>query len=154
MISASTIVNGILLGGLYTVIALGLSLIFGVMRLVNLAHGVFVIGGGYLSYLVTSHLGLDPLLALVLVAPALFLAGYVAQRGIFTRLVLRGAEPAMVATFGLMLLGHGSYTVAFSSNPKTLSTGYLAIALAPAGIWGALKRAAGVASGALRARRT
>lgn len=124
MISVSTIVNGVLLGGLYAVIALGLSLIFGVMRLVNLAHGVFVIGGGYLSYLVTTHLGLDPLVSLVLVAPALFAAGYVAQRAVFTRLVLRGTEPAMVATFGLMLLGHGAYTVAFSSNPKTLSTGY------------------------------
>ncbi len=124
MISASTVVNGVLLGGLYAVIALGLSLIFGVMRLVNLAHGVFVVGGGYLSYLVTAHLGLDPLVSLALVAPALFLAGYVTQRVIFTRLVLRGAEPAMVATFGLMLLGQGAYTVAFSSNPKTLSTDY------------------------------
>jgi len=124
VISASTVVQGILLGGLYAVVALGLSLVFGVMRLVNLSHGVFVIGGGYVAYLVTAHLGLDPILSLVIVAPALFVAGYVIQRTLLTRLLLRGAEPAMVATFGILLLAQSLYTVAFSSNPKTLSASY------------------------------
>ena len=57
----NTIVHGILLGGLYAIVALGLSLVFGVMRLVNLAHGTLIVGGGYLAHVVVGWLGLDPL---------------------------------------------------------------------------------------------
>ena len=64
------LINGIFLGGVYTTVALGLTLVFGVMRLVNLAHGELLVGGGFLAYSVTSLLGVDPLIALLLVVPA------------------------------------------------------------------------------------
>ena len=122
--SRDAVVHGVLLGGLYATIALGLSLVFGVMRLVNLAHGVLLTGGAYLSYLVISHLELDPLVSLVLVCPAMFAVGYALQRLLLTRLLLRGAEPVLVATFGLMLLGQSIFTRAFTANPKSLDASY------------------------------
>lgn len=124
MISADAVVHGVLLGGLYATIALGLSLVFGVMRLVNLAHGMLLIGGAYLSYLVTTHLGVDPFVSLLLVCPAMFVLGYGLQRLLLTRLLLRGAEPVLVATFGLLLLGQSIFALGFSSSPKSLSASY------------------------------
>ena len=76
----NTIVHGILLGGLYAIVALGLSLVFGVMRLVNLAHGTLIVGGGYLANVVVGWLGLDPLVALLIVCPTMFAFGYALQR--------------------------------------------------------------------------
>src|SRR4051812_42055708 len=122
--SVDTLINGALLGGLYTTIALGLSLAFGVMRMVNLAHGALVVGGAYLSYLVTDHLGWDPLVSLVLVCPAMFAVGYALQRSLLSGLLLRGSEAVLVATFGLMLLSQSVYTLAFTGDPRSLPAAY------------------------------
>jgi branched-chain amino acid transport system permease protein len=122
--SPDTLINGALLGGLYTIIALGLSLAFGVMRMVNLAHGALVVGGAYLSYLATQHLGLDPLVSLVLVCPAMFAVGYALQRSLLSGLLLRGSDAVLVATFGLMLLAQSVYTLAFTGNPRSLEASY------------------------------
>ena len=70
------LVMGILLGGLYALIALGLSMIFGVMRLINLAHGDLVVLGSYLSYALLSYFGLDPILGLIITIPVLFGLGF------------------------------------------------------------------------------
>jgi branched-subunit amino acid ABC-type transport system permease component len=88
---AQNIVHGILLGSFYATIALELSLVFGVMRLVNLAHGVLIVGGGYLAYALCSVVPMDPLLSVVFVCPATFLFGYALQRFLLTNLLLSSA---------------------------------------------------------------
>ena len=77
---ATPIVSGILLGGLYTVIALGLSLVFGVMKLINVAHGDLVIFGSYFAYAMLTYAGVDPILGLVLGIPVLFGVGFAIQK--------------------------------------------------------------------------
>ena len=118
------LVNGILLGGLYATVALGLTLVFGVMRLVNLAHGELLVGAAYLGYVVTSHLGIDPLLSLVLVAPAMMLIGYPVQRLVLNPLVQHGVEPPLVATFGLSIVAQTALVLAFTSDPKSINASY------------------------------
>ena len=78
----NTIVQGVLLGGLYAMFAAGLSLIFGVMRLVNIAHGDFIVLAAYLALVVTETLGIDPLTALLVVVPLMAALGYALQRGL------------------------------------------------------------------------
>jgi branched-chain amino acid transport system permease protein len=73
---AATILDGILLGGLYALFAAGLSLIFGVMRLVNIAHGDFTVLSGYITLVITDRLGIHPLVSLALVVPLMALLGY------------------------------------------------------------------------------
>jgi branched-chain amino acid transport system permease protein len=122
--SADAVVNGLLLGGMYTVIALGLSLVFGVMRMVNLAHGELLVGGAFLAYYLAQGLGIDPLLSLLVVVPAMFLIAYPVQRYLLSSLLLRGLEAPLVATFGIALVIQSSLTLAFTGNPKSLSASY------------------------------
>lgn len=131
-----TLVNGLLLGGLYTVIALGLSLVFGVMRLVNLAHGELLMVGAYGVFFVTVTLGLDvdPFLALVLVAPALALLAYGVQRLLLTPLLRHGLEPPLVGAFGLSLLIQALLTKAYSGDARSLDASYAASGFELAGI--------------------
>src|SRR5437764_11112490 len=77
---ATAVLTGFLLGGLFAVTALGLSLVFGVMRLINLVHGELVVLGAYLAYEISAHAGLDPLVTLVAVVPAAFLLAFPAHR--------------------------------------------------------------------------
>jgi len=118
------ILDGLLLGGLYAGSALGLTLVFGVMRVVNLAHGEILVGAAYLSFIVVTHLGVDPLLALVVVAPVMFLLGYPLQRWILGPLIPHGAEGPLVATFGLSVIGQTIFVLAFGGNPKALDASY------------------------------
>ncbi|MDQ2801266.1 MAG: branched-chain amino acid ABC transporter permease, partial [Pseudomonadota bacterium] len=100
---ASVLVAGILLGGIYGLVAVGLNLIFGVVRIVNFAQGELVMLSMYGTYWLYAHLGIDPYLAILLIAPAMFLLGLLLQR--FVLQPLQG-EPTMqiFATFGLVIL--------------------------------------------------
>jgi branched-chain amino acid transport system permease protein len=118
------LINGVLLGGLYAAVALGLTLVFGVMRLVNLAHGELLVGAAYVSYAITSHTGLDPLLSLTLVVPAVALAAYPIQRLILNPLVAHGLEPPLVATFGLSIVAQTAFVLIFTSDAKSLNASY------------------------------
>lgn len=118
----NAIVNGLLLGGFYAVVALGLSIVFGVLRLINLAHGEILIGGSYLAYVLADQLGLGPFTALPLVVVAVAVLAYALQRYLLTGLLVRGAEGALVATFGISLLAQGLFTEAFDSTPKSLNS--------------------------------
>ena len=130
----STIVDGLLLGGFYALVALGLSLVFGVLRLVNLAHGEFIIGGAYLAYLLWTRLGLDPLWALPIVAAGAALVGYLLQRHLLTGLLLRGVEGPLVATFGLAIVAQAAFAAAFSYNPVSFRAPYAAAGIQIAGL--------------------
>jgi branched-chain amino acid transport system permease protein len=116
-------VQGILLGGLYALFATGLSLIFGVMRLVNLAHGDFSILAAFLAVVVVRVLDLNPLLALVLVAPAMAVVGYGLQRLVLNRLLGRGILPAVLVTFGFSVIVQNGLLQIFSADSQRLNPG-------------------------------
>jgi len=118
-----TIVQGILLGGLYALFATGLSLIFGVMRLVNLAHGDFSILAAFIAVFAVQSLGLNPLMALLLVAPVMAAVGYGLQRLVLNRLLGRGILPAVLVTFGLSIVIQNGLLETFSADSRRLNPG-------------------------------
>jgi branched-chain amino acid transport system permease protein len=117
---ADALAQGILLGGLYASVALGLSIVFGVLRLVNLAHGELLVGSAFLSFLVIDATGLDPILSLIVVAPAMFALAYPLQRWVLTPVLTRSQEAPLVATFGLSLAATGLFAQAAGSDPRAL----------------------------------
>lgn len=121
---ATAIVTGILLGGLFAVTALGLSLVFGVMRLINLVHGELVILGAYLAFELSTHASIDPLVTLVAVVPAVFLIAYPVQRLLLTPVMRKGAEPALLTTFGLSIIAVNIFLQIFSGDTRSLSAPY------------------------------
>src|SRR5262249_6780068 len=100
----NTIVQGVLTGGLYAMFAAGLSLIFGVMRLVNIAHGDFIVLAAYLALVVTETMGLDPLVSLIIVVPMMAAIGYVLQRGLLNLTLGDDLLPPLLVTFGLSVI--------------------------------------------------
>src|SRR5687768_8177284 len=93
-----------MLGGLYALFATGLSLVFGVMRLVNLAHGDFSILAAFLAVVAVERLAINPLLALLLIVPVMAALGYALQGLVLNRLLGRGVLPAVLVTFGFSVL--------------------------------------------------
>jgi branched-chain amino acid transport system permease protein len=127
------IVQGILLGGLYALFATGLSLIFGVMRLVNLAHGDFSILAAFIAVVAVQTLELNPLLALVVVAPVMAGVGYALQRLVLNRLLGRGILPAVLVTFGLSIVIQNGLLETFSADSRRLNPGGIETAGLPLG---------------------
>jgi branched-chain amino acid transport system permease protein len=122
------LVQGVLLGGLYVIYGTGLSLIFGVMRLVNLAHGDFIGLAAYLALVVVTIVGLHPLISLVAVVPVMFVLGFLLQRGILNRTLGKGVLPPLLVTFGLSVIIQNVLLLAFSANSRHLDVGALATA--------------------------
>ncbi len=129
----TALVSGALLGGLFALTALGLSLVLGVMRLINLVHGELVILGSYLGYVLLSRLGLDPLVGLLLVAPALALVAYPLHRTLLLPLLGKGQEAPLLTTFGLAVIGQNLFIEVFNADTRSLTRSY---ATAPLGIAG------------------
>src|ERR1700754_4662021 len=98
------ILQGILLGGLYAMFAAGLSLIFGVMRLVNIAHGDLIVLAAYVALVATQMLSINPLLSLVIVVPVMAVIGYALQRGLLNRTLGDDLLPPLLVTFGLSVI--------------------------------------------------
>lgn len=120
--SGTALFNGVLLGGFYAMSAMGLSLVFGVLRLVNLAHGALLILGAYLAILISSRTPLPlPVAALSAVLLAAVI-GYVLQRHLLTAMLVRGANGPLVATFGLSLVTSGLVSMRFGSDPVSIQT--------------------------------
>jgi branched-chain amino acid transport system permease protein len=128
------LVQGLLLGGLYATAALGLSLVFGTMRLVNLAHGQFLVVGAYLTSILVSVIGGDPLLMAIPVALVVGLLAYPIQRYIFTPVMAQGDEAPITAAFAVGLAIQTILVLVFSSDPKSLSAPYATVQLSIAGI--------------------
>jgi branched-chain amino acid transport system permease protein len=129
-----TVVQGVLLGGLYALFATGLSLIFGVMRIVNLAHGDFSILAAFLAVVLVDALALNPLLTLVVVVPVMALTGYLVQRLVLNRLLGRGILPPVLVTFGLSIIIQNALLEAFSADSRRLDPGWIdtaSLALGP-----------------------
>jgi branched-chain amino acid transport system permease protein len=124
----NTIVQGVLLGGLYAIFAAGLSLIFGVMRLVNIAHGDLIVLAAYVALLVTTALGLDPVLSIVAVAPLMALIGYALQRGILNRTLGPDLLPPLLVTFGMSVIIQNGLLEIFTADSRKLDAGTIEIA--------------------------
>jgi branched-chain amino acid transport system permease protein len=118
-----TILQGLLLGGLYALFATGLSLIFGVMRIVNLAHGDLSILAAFLAVVAVESLGLDPFVALVLVAPLMAALGYLLQTLVLNRLLGQGILPPILVTFGLSIIIQNALLEIFSADSRRLNPG-------------------------------
>ena len=131
---ATAIVDGVLLGGLFTVTALGLSLIFGVMRLINLVHGELLVLGAYLSLELGRHAGIEPLLSLLVVVPVMFLLCYPGERILLGPLVARGMEPPLMTTFGVSIILMNLFVRFFSGDTQSLNASYATDSINVAGI--------------------
>ena len=112
------IINGILLGGIYAVLGVGMTMIFGIVKLTNLAHGEFVILGAYGSTLLAQALGVDPLLTLIVTVPCMFLIGMGLQTGLINRVMLKGSEPALLVTFGLSIILQDAMLLLFTADAR------------------------------------
>ena len=127
-----TIIQGILLGGLYALYATGLSLVFGIMRLVNLAHGDLIVLAGYTILSIISITGLHPVLAALLAAPIMFMVGWSLQRYILNRVIGKEILPPLLVTFGLQIVIQNALFETFSADSQRISLG--AIETAPINI--------------------
>ncbi len=121
----NAVVQGTLLGGLYALFAAGLSLIFGVMRLVNIAHGDLIVMAAYLGLTVVTMLGLHPLLALVIVVPVMAVFGYVLQRAVLNRTLGDDLLPPLLVSFGLSVILQNGLLEIYSADPQKINAGAL-----------------------------
>src|ERR1051325_2836552 len=124
----NTIAQGVLTGGLYAMFAAGLSLAFGVMRLVNVAHGDFIVLAAYLALVAMTALGWPPLLTLLIVVPAMAALGYGLQRVLLNRTVGRDIMPGLLVTFGLSVIIQNGLLEGFSADSQRLQAGNLSSA--------------------------
>jgi branched-chain amino acid transport system permease protein len=120
--------QGVLLGGAYALIACGLSLAFGVMRLVNIAHGDLAVCGAYLALMLATSLGVPVALTLPLILPIAFGAGVALQLALFQRALGGGALAPVLVTFGLSVMIQNLLVTGASANPRSLDAGRLALA--------------------------
>jgi branched-chain amino acid transport system permease protein len=123
----NVILQGVLIGGLYAMFAAGLSLIFGVMRLVNIAHGDLIVLAAYVSLLVTQGLGVDPLTSLLLVVPGMAVIGYALQRGLLNRTLGDDLLPPLLVTFGLSIIIQNGLLELFTADSRKLQAGAIEI---------------------------
>jgi branched-chain amino acid transport system permease protein len=134
ILAFDTLLQGVLLGGLYALFAAGLSLIFGVMRVVNLAHGDMIVLAAFLIFAIAQVLGVGLGVALLIAVPAMFTIGYGVQFFLLNRVVGKDILPPLLVTFGLSIFTQNGLLALFSADSRRLSAGGLesaSIALAP-----------------------
>ena len=125
--------QGVLLGGLYALFASGLSLMFGVMRFVNIAHGDFIVMGAYGALVAVGLTGLHPLWALVVVVPGMAALGYFGQRLVLNRTLGADILPPILVTFGFSVIIQNVLLEVFSADSQKLQAGWLETAALPLG---------------------
>jgi branched-chain amino acid transport system permease protein len=118
-----SIIQGVLLGGLYALFAAGLSLIFGIMRLVNLAHGDLIVLAAFAILALASWFGVDPFLAALLAMPAMFAAGFALQHVLINRTLGRDLLSPLLVTFGLSIIIENALLEAFAADSRRLRLG-------------------------------
>jgi branched-chain amino acid transport system permease protein len=121
---AQTLADGLVLGGIYALAAVGFSLIFGVLHVINLSHGIIVLMGAYLALIFSETLHIDPLLTMPLVMAILFAVGYVYQRFLIQYAVDSSAFWSILLTFGVALMMHNVMIWVFSPDMKNITPTY------------------------------
>jgi len=127
MVFAQTIVSGILIGGLYAIIGIGMSLIMGVMKIINLAHGELLMVAMYITYWLFTLLHIDPYLSLFFSMPALFILGVLIQRYLVSRVTKAKAilpENQVILTVGIAMVLTNLIRLLFTSNYRSVKTSY------------------------------
>src|SRR5437763_7965320 len=127
----NVIIQGVLVGGLYGMFAAGLSLIFGVMRLVNIAHGDLIVLAAYLALVTIETLGIGPLASLLIVVPLMAAIGYALQRLLLNRTLGDNLLPPLLVTFGLSVIIQNGLLEAFTADSRRLSAGAIEVATWP-----------------------
>ncbi len=148
-----SLVSGALIGALYGLAALGLSLVFGVLKILNVAHGELLMLGGYASFWIFKLLALDPFLSLVLVIPLMLVFGLVLHLGLFSRVTKMGEENriknSLLIGFGLTLIFQTLAIQLFTADDRSIALGYSTNALEIAGIRLPIVRLSGLIIGAV-----
>jgi branched-chain amino acid transport system permease protein len=121
----SVLIQGTLLGGLYAMFATGLSLSFGIMRLVNIAHGDIIVLAAYLALATVDATGAHPLLSLAVVVPAMGVAGYFLQRGVLNSVLGGDLLPPVLVTFGLSIIIQNVLLELYSADARRLQSGWI-----------------------------
>lgn len=121
---STPIIMGLLLGGLYALIALGLSLVFGVMKLINIAHGDLVIFGSYFAYAIMTMWGIDPILSLIMGIPLLFIIGFAIQKYLMSRAFGISMEAPLIIAIGISLILQNLTQIIWSPMSRGLTTSY------------------------------
>src|SRR5215204_1926647 len=129
----NAVLQGVLLGGLYALFAAGLSLIFGVMRLVNIAHGDLIVLTAFMALVLVQATGLNPLVTIVILVPVMAALGYLLQRGVLNRTLGKDILPPLLVTFGLSILIQNGLLEAFTADSRKLSAGAIEVASIPIG---------------------
>ena len=123
---AKAVVDGVLTGGVYALMAAGLTLIFGVLEIINIAQGVMVILGAYLSYTLQVHAGIDPFVGLLITIPVMFVIGMAIEWGFIRRLAPRDRTAlSILATFAVAIVIEGVLTQAYSADLRSLNAWYI-----------------------------
>jgi branched-chain amino acid transport system permease protein len=121
---AQAVINGLLIGGVYALVSIGVTLIFGVVKIVNFAQGEFVMIGMYISFFLANSFGVDPLLSLLISMPTLFAIGVLLQHFLIRRVLALGDMPQIFLTFALSLLLMNVALLLFTANYRTVQTAY------------------------------
>jgi branched-chain amino acid transport system permease protein len=133
-----TLVFGVFVGGIYGIAAMGLALVFGVLKMMNIAHGELLMLGGYVSYWAFSKLGVDPFVSILLVIPALFLVGLLLDRVVYRHIVrLEGEEKiknSLLVSFGLTLVIQNLAQWGFTADERAIQVAYTGAGLNLAGV--------------------
>ena len=124
----AAIVQGVLVGGLYALFAAGLSLIFGVMRLVNIAHGDLIVLAAFVAMVAMQTLGFGAFESLIVVIPVMAALGYILQRGLLNFTLGSDILPPLLVTFGLSVIIQNSLLVVFTADSRRLNAGAIEIA--------------------------
>lgn len=119
-----TLISGLLLGGVYALISVGLNLIFGVVRLINFAHGELVMIGMYLTFWLWRGMGIDPYLSLLIVVPVMFVIGVIFQRGIIQPIQKTSANMKIFVTVGVSILLQNVALFFWGGQHRSVSTAY------------------------------
>src|SRR5579859_4205256 len=123
-IVAQAVINGLLIGGIYALVSIGVTLIFGVVKIVNFAQGEFVMIGMYITFFLATQLGLDPLVSLFVCMPALFVIGVLIQHFLIRRVLGLNDLPQIFLTFSLSLLIVNIALMLLTANYRTVHTAY------------------------------
>ena len=115
---------GVVQGGLLALVAVGFSLVWGVMNVINLSHGALAVAGAYIAWELNQRFGLDPFLAVPVVAVALFVAGYAIQRGLINLVINAPIFLTLLLTFGLSLVILNGLQLVFTADDRTIDTAY------------------------------
>jgi len=118
------VINGIMLGGYYGAMVLGFSIIWGVMGVINLAHGEFIMVGAYLTWYLSKTFGWEPFATLIVVMPVMFVIGYILQRTLINRVIERPYLISLLVTFGLSIIISNGMKLIFTATPRTVDTAF------------------------------